>query len=87
MGLTPTGGVIMGSRSDDLDPGVLAYLMREKKLDADQIEERVDSSSGPLGISGVARDMRRLQAVLPSLEDEQIARDAWAFLSPGRARG
>ena len=53
MGLTPTGGVIMGTRSGDLDPGVLVYLMREKKFDAAMLEELVDHRSGLLGISGV----------------------------------
>ena len=54
MGLTPTGEVIMGTRSGDLDPGVLVYLMREKKFDAAMIEELVDHRSGLLGISGIA---------------------------------
>ena len=60
MGLTPTGGVIMGTRSGDLDPGVLVYLMREKKFDAAMLEELVDHRSGLLGISGIGSDMRRL---------------------------
>ena len=51
MGLTPTGGVIMGTRSGDLDPGVLVYLMREKRLDATKIEDLVNRRSGLLGIS------------------------------------
>ena len=38
MGLTPSGGVIMGTRSGDLDPGVLLYLVREKRFDADRLE-------------------------------------------------
>jgi hypothetical protein len=45
MGLTPTGGVIMGTRCGDLDPGVLVYLVREKKFDADLLEELVDRRS------------------------------------------
>ena len=57
MGLTPTGGVIMGTRSGDLDPGVLVYLMREKKFDAAMLEELVDRRSGLLGVSGVGSDM------------------------------
>ena len=59
MGLTPTGGVLTGTRSGDLDPGVLVYLSREKKLDA-ALDELVDHRSGLLGISGVGSDMRRL---------------------------
>jgi acetate kinase len=60
MGLTPSGGVIMGTRSGDLDPGVLVYLMREKKFDAVMLEDLVDHRSGLLGISGIGGDMRRL---------------------------
>ena len=60
MGLTPSGGLIMGTRRGDLDPGVLIYLMREKGFDADRLEDIVDYQAGLLGISGVAGDMRRL---------------------------
>jgi acetate kinase len=73
MGLTPTGGVIMGTRSGDLDPGVLVYLMREKKFDADMIEELVDHRSGLLGISGVDSDMRRLHDDASSNADARLA--------------
>jgi acetate kinase len=73
MGLTPTGGVIMGTRSGDLDPGVLVYLMREKKFDAVKLEELVDRCSGLLGISGVASDMRRLQEAASSNADARLA--------------
>jgi acetate kinase len=73
MGLTPTGGVIMGTRSGDLDPGVLVYLMREKKLDAAALEELVDHRSGLLGISGVGSDMRRLHEAASSTPDARLA--------------
>ncbi|HVT28514.1 MAG TPA: acetate/propionate family kinase [Lacipirellulaceae bacterium] len=73
MGLTPTGGVIMGTRSGDLDPGVLVYLMREKKFDAAMLEELVDHRSGLLGISGVGSDMRRLHEVAASNADARLA--------------
>jgi acetate kinase len=73
MGLTPTGGVIMGTRSGDLDPGVLVYLLREKKLDADRLEELLDRKSGLLGISGVDSDMRRLHEAAPSNADARLA--------------
>ena len=53
MGLTPTGGVIMGTRSGDIDPGVLVYLLREKKFDATMLEELGRSSVRP------ARNFRR----------------------------
>ena len=73
MGLTPTGGVIMGTRSGDLDPGVLVYLMREKKFDAAMVEDLVDHRSGLLGISGVGSDMRRLREAAPSNADARLA--------------
>jgi acetate kinase len=60
MGLTPSGGVIMGSRSGDLDPGVLIYLLRERGFDATTLEELIDHRSGLLGVSGLSGDMRRL---------------------------
>ena len=73
MGLTPTGGVIMGTRSGDLDPGVLVYLMREKKFDAAMLEELIDHRSGLLGISGVGSDMRRLHEAASSNADARLA--------------
>jgi acetate kinase len=60
MGLTPTGGVIMGTRCGDIDPGVLLYLIREKQYDSAQLEDLVDRRSGLLGISGISSDMRLL---------------------------
>ena len=73
MGLTPTGGVIMGTRSGDIDPGVLVYLLREKKFDATMLEELVDHRSGLLGISGVSSDMRQLHEAAPSNVDVRLA--------------
>jgi acetate kinase len=73
MGLTPTGGVIMGTRSGDLDPGILVYLMREKKFDGAMLEELVDHRSGLFGISGVGSDMRRLHEVASSNSDARLA--------------
>lgn len=62
MGLTPSGGVIMSTRCGDLDPGVLAYLLREHHYSAGQLESLIDRRSGMLGISGVSGDMRTLHA-------------------------
>jgi len=73
MGLTPSGGVIMSTRSGDLDPGVLIYLMREKKLDAAAIETLVDHESGLLGISGADSDMRRLHTAAATHADARLA--------------
>jgi acetate kinase len=73
MGLTPTGGLIMGTRTGDVDPGVLLYLLREKKLDAAALAELVDRRSGLMGISGVSSDMRRLQEAAVSNENARLA--------------
>lgn len=62
MGLTPSGGVVMGTRSGDLDPGVLIYLLRELHYDADSLAKLIDERTGLLGISGLSGDLRVLQA-------------------------
>lgn len=66
MGLTPSGGVVMGTRSGDLDPGVLFHLLREKAVAADALASLIDHQSGMLGISGLSGDMRRLRAAASS---------------------
>jgi acetate kinase len=73
MGLTPTGGVIMGTRSGDLDPGVLVYLARRKNLGATQIEEVVNHRCGLAGLSGISGDMRRLHEAARSNADARLA--------------
>jgi acetate kinase len=79
MGLTPTGGVIMGTRSGDLDPGVLVYLVREKKFDAAMLEQLVDHHSGLLGISGVGSDMRDLREAASSNADARLAIEMFCY--------
>ncbi len=73
MGLTPSGGVIMGTRSGDLDPGVLLYLLREKHFDVAALEALVDHRSGLLGISGLSGDMRRLHEAAVTNRDATLA--------------
>jgi acetate kinase len=59
MGMTPTGGVMMGTRSGDLDPGVLLTLLR-RGYDQEQMDSLVNHNSGLRGVSGAGSDMRRL---------------------------
>jgi len=61
MGLTPTGGVMMATRSGDLDPGLLVYLIREHGLDAARLETAIDRRAGMAGVSGLSGDMRQLR--------------------------
>jgi acetate kinase len=62
MGLTPTGGIPMATRSGDLDPGVLLYLLRRKGMNADSLEELLNHNSGLKALSGGKEDMRDLEA-------------------------
>lgn len=73
MGLTPAGGFMMGTRSGDLDPGVLVYLMRAKRYDADRLDRLVNKEAGLLGVSGRSADMKTLL--------ERRERDAAAALA------
>lgn len=61
MGLTPLAGLVMGTRSGDVDPGVFAYLHRTEGWDVDRIDAELNKHSGMLGLSGVT-DMRDVQA-------------------------
>jgi acetate kinase len=60
MGFTPTGGFMMGTRSGDLDPGVLLFLMREEGYDTSRIDRLVNHQAGLLGVSGISPDMKTL---------------------------
>ncbi len=65
MAMTPTAGLVMATRTGDLDPGVLIYLMRSEGLSVDQIDDLVNRRSGMLGISETSADMRDLLAHAP----------------------
>lgn len=79
MGLTPSGGVIMGTRSGDLDPGILVYLMRELKLDAARLEHMINHRSGLIGISATGSDMRRLHEASSENPNARLAVDMFCY--------
>ena len=60
MGLTPLEGLVMGTRSGDVDPGALIYLQRQKKLSPNALDHLLNKESGLLGVSGLSGDMREL---------------------------
>ena len=62
MGFTPLEGLVMGTRSGTVDPGILLYMMREKGLSVDELDDTLHNKSGLLGISGLSSDFRRLEA-------------------------
>ncbi len=60
MGFTPAGGLMMSTRSGDLDPGVIFFLLREKNLDAESVARLINEQSGLAGVSGRSGDMEEL---------------------------
>jgi acetate kinase len=64
MGFTPLEGLMMGTRSGSLDPGILTYLMRQSQLTGKQLDELLNTKSGLLGISGISSDMRQIVAAM-----------------------
>lgn len=61
MGLTPLQGLIMGTRSGDIDPAVVSYLCNKEKMTADEVVNILNKKSGVLGVSGVSSDFRDLE--------------------------
>jgi acetate kinase len=79
MGLTPTGGIPMGTRSGDLDPGVVLYLLRNEKLDADALEDLLNHQSGLFAFSPGEGDVKALQErVRANDPGARLALDAFA---------
>lgn len=76
MGFTPAGGLVMSTRSGDLDPGILVYLLRHRGLDVEELDRVVNKRAGLLGVSGTSADMREL---LESEEKDPHAAEAVAL--------
>lgn len=76
MGFSTLGGLPMGTRSGDLDPGTVLYLLMEKAMTAEQVQDLLYEQSGLLGLSGLSRNMREL---LERSETEVGAAEAVAF--------
>jgi acetate kinase len=77
MGLTPLEGLVMGTRSGDIDPGVISYLWRTANMDVDAIESMLNNRSGVWGLAG-ERDFRKLRAMIESGDSSaQLAYDVF----------
>ena len=61
MGLTPLGGIPMGSRSGDLDPSIVSFIMNKEGMTADEVNTMLNKKSGVFGISGVSADFRDIE--------------------------
>ena len=80
MGLTPTEGLVMGTRVGDVDPGALTYLMKCEGLDADGLTNVINKKSGVLGISGISSDMRDIEdAIAAGNERAKLAMDMYEY--------
>jgi acetate kinase len=73
MGLTPLGGIMMGTRPGDLDPGVLLHLLRERRYTLAELDDVLTRQSGLLGVSNISADVRTL---LDRRDDEPAAAEA-----------
>ncbi len=81
MGFTPTGGLIMSTRSGDLDPGVPVFLLRERGYDADRLEQLVDREGGLRALSGDTSDMQTLVDGRDHDRRAALAVDAFCYVA------
>jgi acetate kinase len=80
MGFTPLEGLMMGSRSGSVDPGLLLYLLRQKGYSAEQLDTTLNKASGLQGVSGVSNDMREiLHAMAQGHTRARLAFDVFVY--------
>ena len=79
MGLTPTGGLVMSTRSGDMDPGVIIYLLQEKGMTPEAINQLVNRQAGLLGASGFSPDMQDLLAQRDTKPEAALAVDLFCY--------
>ena len=79
MGFTPLEGLVMGTRSGDLDPALLNYLARKEGVGAVDIEDMLNKRSGLLGLSGLSNDMRELTAAYDENPRARLAVDVFCY--------
>lgn len=80
MGLTPTEGLMMGTRVGDVDPGALVYLMERLNIGAEELQEIIQKKSGVKGVSGISNDMRDIEAAIAEgNERAKVALDMYEY--------
>ncbi|HEX3227639.1 MAG TPA: hypothetical protein VHQ95_01670, partial [Pyrinomonadaceae bacterium] len=70
-------GLMMGTRSGSVDPGMLVHLLRHKKLDVNTLDKALNYESGLLGVSGISSDLRQVLSQLPNNPDARLAVDVY----------
>jgi acetate kinase len=79
MGFTPLEGLVMGTRSGDLDPALVEYIARKEKVDAAEVDGWLNHRSGLLGLSGISNDMRELLARYERNPRARLAVDVFCY--------
>ena len=79
MGLTPAGGLVMSTRSGDLDPGVILYLLQEKGMTPAAVNHLINQEAGLLGTSGISPDMQDLLAQADKKADAALAVEMFCY--------
>ena len=79
MGFTPLEGLVMGTRSGDLDPALVSYLARKERVDAGAIDSWLNKRSGLLGLSGLSNDMRELTSAYQTNPRARLAVDVFCY--------
>jgi acetate kinase len=72
MGMTPLEGLVMGTRSGDLDPAIVSLIARKEGMSSSEVDTLLNTQSGLLGISGLTNDMRELQTELKEHDDRRV---------------
>lgn len=72
MGMTPLEGLVMGTRSGDLDPAIVSVIARKEGMSPSEVDALLNTQSGLLGLSGLTNDMRELQAELKEHDDRRV---------------
>ena len=72
MGFTPLAGIMMGTRSGDIDPAIIPFIMEKEGLTIEQITDALNKESGLLGVSGKSSDMRDIEAGVDANEEQSI---------------
>jgi len=72
MGMTPLEGLVMGTRSGDLDPAIVSVIARKEGMSPSEVDSLLNTQSGLLGVSGLTNDMRELQAELKEHDDRRV---------------
>ena len=79
MGFTPLEGLVMGTRSGDMDPAIIPYIMEKEHIDVNAVVEMLNKESGLLGVSGLTNDMRELMQARGSNKKVKLALDIFIY--------